>query len=485
MSEPLFRAADVRDLEARLAAAHGLPPSVLMQRAGAALLEQVRCHWPEARHVLVLAGTGNNGGDGYVLARLLRERGVRVRVVATGPARAAEAADAAGIWREAGGTTQIWDGSLPLPSAELVVDALLGIGLRRAPDAGTAALIEAVNAAAVPVLSVDLPSGLDGDSGHAPGAVLRASRTLCLLARKRGLHTGRACDQVGALAFDDLDAPHESLDIDAWLLDRDDLGARLPRRRPGTHKGEQGHVLVIGGDAGMSGAVRLAGVAALRSGAGRVSVASRGEHVALIAAGRPELMVHGVEDAGALAPLLQRADVLALGPGLGQGDWSRTVFEASLAGDRPAVVDADALNLLARAPRDLGRHRVITPHPGEAARLLGVDTASIEADRFAAARELARRYGCVAVLKGAGTLIDDGEHTWVCPFGNPGMASAGMGDALTGIIAAMLGQGVAPADAACAGVLAHALAGDRAAGSMPRGLIASDVIGQLRAVLNP
>lgn len=485
MSDPLFRAADVRELEARLAAGCDLPPSLLMQRAGAALLNQVRCHWPEARRVLVLVGTGNNGGDGYVLARLLRERGVQAWVLAMGPARAPEAIDAAGHWQQSGGVTQWWDSALPLPSADLIVDALFGIGLTRAPDAGVAALIEAVNAADAPVLSVDLPSGLDADSGHAPGPVVRAARTLCLLARKRGLYTGRARDEIGTLAFDDLRTPRDAVDAEVRLLDRDDLRTRLPRRRPGTHKGEQGHALVIGGDTGMSGAVRLAGLAALRAGAGWVSAASHSDHVALIAAGRPELMVHGVEDAGALAPLLQRADVLALGPGLGQGDWSQAMFEASLASDRLAVMDADALNLLARKPHELGRHRVITPHPGEAARLLAVDTAAIEADRFAAVRELARRYACVAVLKGAGTLIDDGERTWVCPFGNPGMASAGMGDALTGIIAALLGQGVAPVDAACAGVLAHALAGDRAAGSTPRGLIASDVIDQLRAVLTP
>lgn len=485
MSEPLLHAAAVRALEARLAGTQRLPPAALMQRAGAALLAQLRCHWPQAQRVLVLAGPGNNGGDGYVLARLLRERGVAVTLLATGSPRAQEAAAAAREWQEAGGETTLWDDTTPLPEVDLIVDALFGIGLAREPDAAATALIEAVNAAPAPVLSVDLPSGLDSDSGHAPGVVVRATRTLCLLARKRGLYTGAARDVAGVVAFDDLAAPHGQIDTDTWLLDRADLATRLPQRRPGTHKGEQGHVLVIGGDSGMSGAVRLAGFAALRAGAGRVSVGSRREHAAIIAAGRPELMVHGVEDAAALAPWLHRADVLAIGPGLGQGEWSQCLFDAALATDMPAVIDADALNLLARQPRVLGGQRIITPHPGEAARLLGVRTTHVEADRYAAARELARRHACIAVLKGAGTLVDDGACTWVCPFGNPGMASAGMGDALTGIIAALLAQGLSAPDAACAGVLAHALAGDCAAADQPRGLLATDLVDHLRAVLNP
>src|SRR5690606_37647402 len=292
-----------------------------------------------------------------------------------------------------------------------------------------------------PVLAVDVPSGLDADTGHAPGAVVRADRTLCLLARKRGLYTGDARDVTGVVAFDDLQAPVDGIvAAQADLLDRADLAAVLPRRRPNTHKGEQGHVLVVGGDLGMSGAVRLAGLAALRSGAGLVSVATRAEHAGVVAGCQPELMVHGVEDAGALAALLRRASVLAVGPGLGQGEWGRTMLDAVLASDLPAVVDADALNLLAQQPRRLGHHRIITPHPGEAARLLSVDNAAIAGDRYGAGRALADRYGCITVLKGAGSLVDDGTSTAVCPYGNPGMASGGMGDVLTGIIAALLGQ---------------------------------------------
>lgn len=485
MSVPLYRAADVRALESRLARQQGLPPSLLMQRAGAALLQQLRCHWPEARRVLVLAGTGNNGGDGYVLARLLREAGLDCTLVATAPPRAAEACDAALAWQAAGGETQVHDRDTALPAADVLVDALFGIGLTRAPERHVASLIEAINAARAPVLAVDVPSGLDGGSGHAPGAVVAATRTLCLLARKRGLFTGKARDVTGEVSFDALGVAIDDEPTGVLLLDHTDLAARLPARQVTAHKGDHGHVLVLGGDAGMSGAVRLAGAAALRAGAGWVSIGSRAEHVALVAGGHPELMVHAIEEPAALRSLRQRADVIALGPGLGQGDWSREVFAAALLDDQPMVLDADALNLLAQQPRPLGAQRIITPHPGEAARLLQVDTAAIGSDRFGAVRELARRYACVAILKGAGTLIDDGEHTWVCPFGNPGMASAGMGDALTGIVAALLAQGLTPMDAACVGVIAHARAGDRAAGERPRGLLASDLIDQVRAELNP
>lgn len=486
MDRPLYRTAGVRELEARLGEEHGLGPALLMQRAGAALFAQVRCHWPRARNVLVLAGSGNNGGDGYVLARLLHGHGAEVQVLAPAPARAGEAVAAARAWHEAGGRTQVWEEGTPLPEADLLVDALLGIGLSRAPDTRMAALIAAINAHPAPVLAVDVPSGLDADTGHAPGAVVRADRTLCLLARKRGLYTGDARDVTGVVAFDDLQAPVDGIvAAQADLLDRADLAAVLPRRRPNTHKGEQGHVLVVGGDLGMSGAVRLAGLAALRSGAGLVSVATRAEHAGVVAGCQPELMVHGVEDAGALATLLRRASVLAVGPGLGQGEWGRTMLDAVLASDLPAVVDADALNLLAQQPRRLGHHRIITPHPGEAARLLSVDNAAIAGDRYGAGRALADRYGCITVLKGAGSLVDDGTSTAVCPYGNPGMASGGMGDVLTGIIAALLGQGLSPRQAARAGVLAHALAGDLAAGDMPRSLIATDLVAQLRPVLNP
>lgn len=488
MSLPLHSAAEVYALESTLARDHGLTGMMLMARAGEVLLRCLRSNWPQARRVLIVVGSGNNGGDGYVLARLLRERTqVEVDLLALAPARAEVAADAARQWRQAGGQIQGWQSEQRLPDADLIVDGLFGVGLARPIEGAVAILVDAINAHPAPVFSIDVPSGLDADCGYAAAAIIQAERSLCLLARKRGLYTGRAVDVTGALDFDALgvDPALMAGDTAVALMARNDLVEVLPKRRRGAHKGDHGHVLVVGGDAGTSGAARIAATAALRAGAGWVSVATRAGHASTLAPDRPELMVHGVEDAPALTPATARADVLAVGPGLGQGDWSRVILDAALAAGRPLVLDADALNLLAAASRPLPAGSILTPHPGEAARLLGCTVAEVERDRYSAVRELARRHGAIVVLKGAGSLVDDGRSCRVCPFGNPGMASAGMGDALTGIIAAFVGQGLAPFDAACAGVLAHALAGDAAAhAGGERGLLAGDLIESLRAIIN-
>ena len=257
----------------------------------------------------------------------------------------------------------------------------------------------------------------------------------------------------------------------------------LPRRRRDSHKGRHGHVLAIGGDHGMGGAIILAGEAALRTGAGLASVATRAEQAAALLVRRPEAMAHVLEDASELSPLLARADALAIGPGLGQAQWGRGLFDAAVASGKPCVIDADALNLLAAAPRPLP-FAVLTPHPGEAARLLGIDTAAVQADRLSAARALSTRFDCAVVLKGAGSLVAaPGQVSGVALIGNPGMATGGMGDALTGVIATLLAQGRAPFDAAAIGTWLHARAGDRAAKGGEAGLLASDLIAQLPATL--
>lgn len=262
------------------------------------------------------------------------------------------------------------------------------------------------------------------------------------------------------------------------------LRAWLPPRARASHKGDYGHVLVVGGDHGMVGAVRLAGEAAARTGSGLVSIATRAAHAAVIAAVRPELMCHGVECARDLRVLLQRASVIAIGPGLGQSAWAHDMLAAVLQMRLPRVVDADALNLLAQEPMQCD-HWVLTPHPGEAARLLGMTTKQVQADRLQAAQALQQRYGGVCVLKGAGTLVCTSESVAICEAGNPGMASGGMGDVLTGVIAGLLAQGLSLVDAACAGVYIHAKAGDRAAQEGERGLLASDVMPHLRKLVNP
>jgi NAD(P)H-hydrate epimerase len=489
MTVALYTAAQVRALEAALQAQAGLDAATLMARAGAAVARHLRATWPQARRVLVVAGTGNNGGDGYELALRLVQAGIAVQVVALAASRSPVAQAAAARWQSAGGSVRDWLPGSPLPAADLVADAVFGIGLVRAPDPAAAALIEAINEHPAPVLAIDVASGLDADRGSAPGACVRARRTVVLLARKRGLQTGAAVELCGRLAFDDLACAAllpSMPDTGCTLLAASDVQAVLAPRPRGAHKGDHGFALLVGGDEGMSGALRLAGHAALRTGAGWVALATRARHAAAVAQERAELMVHGIEDGPALAPMLARATAVAIGPGLGQGRWAQALLAAALDVPAPLVLDADALNLLARAPAPLAADRILTPHPGEAARLLGLaDAGAVEVDRFAAARALAQRFAAVVVLKGAGTVVDDGERTWVCPFGNPGMASAGMGDALTGVIVALLAQGLSVGVAARTGVLIHALAGDAAARGGERGLLAGDLIARLRGVLAP
>src|SRR5581483_523068 len=415
MTTLLYTAAQVRALD-RAAIEHGTPGYTLMQRAAEAAWRTLRRRWPLARRIVVLCGPGNNGGDGYLVAKLARAAGLGVTAIALAPPAAeSDAARACADWRAAGGDVEA---PTTLPPADVYVDALFGTGLSRPLEGEARTLIERVNALGSPVLAIDVPSGLDADTGAVLGAAVRASATITFVAHKRGLFTGDALDHCGELALDTLGVAHvyDAVAADAQLLDLRSMMSWLPRRPRNAHKGLYGHVLAIGGEHGMGGAIRLAGEAALRVGAGLVSVATRGEHVVALNAARPELMAHAVADATALARMIERATVVALGPGLGTGDWSRTLWQAALDAGKPCVVDADGLNLLAAAPRALPHAAILTPHPGEAARLADTTTAEVGRDRFAAARALARRYAAVVVLKGAGTLIaaPSGELA-VCP----------------------------------------------------------------------
>ncbi|MFK2929455.1 NAD(P)H-hydrate dehydratase [Dyella agri] len=480
----LYTVAQVRALDRHAIEGLGVPGFELMRRAAWAALSSLRRHWPQARRIAVHCGPGNNGGDGFLLATLAREAGLHAEVLALDETSSGDAALARQAWKDAGGSVRIWRVGEALPEADVHVDALYGTGLRRAPEPATAVLIGAIGASGAPVLALDVPSGLDADTGSVPGAAIRADVTVSFIAAKRGLHTGHAAAHVGVLELDVLGLPEslwQGVSPDARLL----VAEQLPPRPRDAHKGMNGHVLAIGGEHGMAGAIRLCGEAALRAGAGLVSVATRAEHLFALNAARPELMAHGVDGPQALEPLLARTSVLAVGPGLGQGAWSHALWLTALDSGKPLVLDADGLNLLAREPRRFTQPAVLTPHPGEAARLLGSTVAEVEADRFAAARTLADRQCAVVVLKGAGSLIADPDgRLAVCPWGNPGMASGGMGDLLTGIIAALLAQGCEAWQAACLGAALHARAGDRAARHGERGLLASDLLAPLRALGN-
>jgi ADP-dependent NAD(P)H-hydrate dehydratase / NAD(P)H-hydrate epimerase len=484
----LYSAAAVRELDRRAIERFDLPGYELMTRAGHAALNALRQRWPDARSIVVLCGPGNNGGDGYVVARIARAQGLRVHVVAIADPSVlqGDARRAHDEFVAAGGQIEAWHASAAR-AGDVIVDAIFGTGLTREVTGLSAECIQAINEANRPVVAVDIPSGLHADTGHVLGCAVRADLTVTFIGRKVGCYLGAGPDYAGKIVFDDLEVPlgaYEASSPTLRLLDESVVKAALPVRSRTAHKGRHGHVLVIGGAAGMGGAVRLAGEAALRAGAGLVTVAAQLQGLGALGS-RPEMMSLAVDSCSEMDRGLDRATVLALGPGLGQSPWAMEIFASALAAQKPVVVDADALNLLARNPRRC-EHWVLTPHPGEAARLLGVTTDDVQRDRLAAAAALQQRYGGVIVLKGAGSIVQVQEREgWLCDRGNPGMAAAGMGDVLTGVIAGIAAQCGDLALAAKAGVFVHACAGDRAAAAGERGLLATDVIDEVRACANP
>ena len=484
----LLDAAALRGIETRAAASLG-DGFELMRRAGQAAWREVLERWPQALRIVVVCGPGNNGGDGYVLARqaLMSGRQVEVVRLPQHEPHSELATRARGDYQAAYGRVQSFAEQLPV--ADLVVDALFGLGLSRAPDADTSTLIEAINTHAAPVFSLDAPSGVDCDLGSVPGVAVRATHTLEFIARKKGLCTGASLDHVGTLALATLDVPAnlvEDAAASATLLEARDLSRWLHPRRRDTHKGANGRVLCIGGDFGGGGAILLCAEAALRCGAGLVDVATRGMHLPALLVRSPEALAHEVDDGSGLHDLLEKAGVVAIGPGLGQREWGAMLYRGAMSAGKPLVLDADALNLLAMSADALPADSIITPHPGEAARLLGIPAADVQRDRYGAARELASRYRCTVVLKGAGSIVASPEHMpRVIGAGNPGMAVGGMGDVLTGTIASLRAQGLGAFDAACAGALLHAVAGDAASEHGERGLLPSDLMPSLRQFANP
>ena len=486
----LLRGAAIRAIE-QAALDAGAP---LMQRAGLVAAGTAASMLRDARRlparVLVLAGPGNNGGDAFEAATHLRAAGREVHLccVADPAALPADAARACAAWIAGGGTLAH---ALPDPRGfDLVIDGLFGIGMSRPLAAPYAHWIEAVNAAAAPVLSLDVPSGLDADTGTVHGIAMRALRTLTFIADKPGLHTAAGPDHAGAIEVAALDlrvAPPAGAAVGA-LLSRADFAACLAPRSRDSHKGSHGSVGVVGGGPGMTGAALLAARAALMLGAGRVFVGLADPAGPTVDPLHPELMLRPAADVIAAAP-----EALVLGPGLGQSDAARALVAAACDAPGTVLFDADGLNLLAQdaklAARVVRRKgtTLMTPHPLEAARLLGQDTATVQRDRIAAALAIARLYRAAVVLKGAGSVVATAAGVWrINPTGNPGMASGGMGDTLAGIAGALAAQcGDAAAALRCAVYLHGAAADDAvAAGLGPAGLTAGETVPFARRLFN-
>lgn len=467
---------------------HGLPGPLLMARAARAAFEGLLERSPEPELLQVLCGPGNNGGDGLLLAMLAQGRGIPVRVYRLdGPPRTGDAQQAAARARRAGIVPRPFEAAA-LEARGVVVDAMLGTGIRGAPRAPYREAIGAVNASGAPVLALDVPSGVDADTGAVAAEAVRATWTVSFITAKRGLFTARGPEHAGTRFLDDLAVPEAAFAAAGGACEVLALDAELrhmPRRALDAHKGDFGRCLLVGGDHGMGGAVILAAEGALRCGVGLARVATRREHIAPLLARLPACMASAVAHRNDIAPLLAWADAVVVGPGLGAAPWGEQMLHAALASARPLLVDADALRLIAGQPRGgLPPGSVLTPHPGEAAALLGTSSAAVQADRCRAAATLARTYAATVVLKGQGSLVAGDGGLAMSLSGNPGMASGGMGDVLSGIVGGFLAQGVPARAAARLGTELHAVAGDRAARRVGAvSLLPMDVIDELGAIL--
>lgn len=480
----LYRNEQIREIDRVAIHKHGIPGFELMSRAGDAIFQHLMSFCPHAHTVAVFCGSGNNAGDGYIVATLLMLAGLKVRVYALADPEQlkGDALTAYQKYVNAQGVTVPYQDQCKI-NADVIIDAIFGSGLSRAVTGIYAEAINAINQSSALVMAVDIPSGFNADTGNVMGIAVKASVTVTFIALNQGLFTGQAADYCGKLQYSSLGIPKSILATQTPSARRV-MHHTLPPRLRCSHKGDYGHVLIIGGEHGYSGAARLAGEAALRVGAGLVSIATRSSHASFMNMNRPELMCHGIDNAEQLTHLLTKANVIAIGPGLGQSDWAKDLLTAVLSTPKPIIVDADALNLLAYQP-ETNPDWILTPHPGEAGRLLNCTTADIQQDRFAAVSALQAKYQGVVVLKGSGTLIASNEKIAISNTGNAGMASGGMGDVLTGVIAGLVAQGYSLAQAAQQGVYLHGYAGDLAAqGEGEHGLLASDLIPYLRRGIN-
>ena len=481
----LYDSKQVRELDRIAIEDHQIDGYALMCLAGKSAYKLMRTRWPTARRIKVLCGSGNNGGDGYVLAKLALQAGLDATVSAVSDAKSVTALQASQDYQDAGGRVLPFT-TEHLEEADVLVDAILGTGLTKDLSGKYAELVRAINSAKASVLAIDIPSGLNADSGSVMGVAVQAEATITFIGAKIGLFTGKGPSRTGDVIFDDLDVPdsvYTTVQPLAQIIVPGLDSIKLPERDPGMHKGLAGRVLVAGGGKGMAGAARMAAEAAYRCGAGLVQVATYRDHVHLVMSHQPEIMAFDAEDSKELESALSKANVVAIGPGLGRNNWAEDLLKRVLAVETPLVVDADALNLVAEggAKRE---NWILTPHPGEAARLSGVDTRVVQDDRVAVVQALKERYGGVVVLKGVGTLVNDGD-LWLCSHGNPGMASGGMGDVLTGIVSGLVAQGQTLSASARYGVWIHAVAADRAAkvgGQV--GLLATDILKYARQLVN-
>ncbi len=471
LPQQVFTSAQVRYIERIHAQSHNGHCYDLMENAGKSVYEHIIKRFSHPREVWIFCGRGNNGGDGYVVAQCLIEKGIKHRVFAAGrPHEGSEACIAFEYYQSRGGKVE-----LSLPSSnevgpDVIVDALLGTGVKSAPHADAAEWILFINNLQGFKVAIDIPSGVISDTGFVPGNCVKADLTVCMLALKPGLITADAVDYTGEICFEDLGVNASlyysqsqralGLTMPYQRIGYEEIKEELPVRVPSSNKGDSGKVLLIAGSFGMGGAAAICGVGALRAGAGLVKIATDPDNVSAINALRPELMTLNMHDEEALSKAIRWADVIAIGPGLGQSSESWAVLQSLDGIRKPVIADADALNLIAQGQELSLERLIITPHPGEAGRLLGMSASEVNQDRFLAAYKLYQHFGGVVLLKGAGTVICDGRKFTIITEGSPAMASGGMGDLLTGMISALLAQGLSLNLAAVCAAVIHGRAGE-------------------------
>ena len=488
----LYTAKQTRELDRLAIQQEGIPGYLLMKRAAACTFHYLTATWPQCKRVVVICGVGNNGGDGYIIAQLAHAHGLHVEVYQLGDIekQKGDALTARNAMLAEGLSVKPFEMGTTL-NADVIVDAMLGTGLERDVTDLWLSAIQAINLASANVVAVDIPSGLHADTGCQLGKAVIADLTVTFIGRKQGLFTadGKACS--GQIVFDDLEVPsklYDQISSETHLMFNKLNGPLLKPRGVNSHKGQHGHALIVGGSPGMNGAVSMAAMAALRSGCGLVSVATHPSHAVNINITQPEIMSHGVAKGDDLKNLIASADVIILGPGLGQSAWAKDLFQTVIKTEKPLILDADALNLLANNAVQKNNW-ILTPHPGEAGRLLDCDTAEIQKDRFQSIKNIQAKYAGICVLKGAGSLVYDGVKVRVCSAGNAGMASAGMGDVLSGVLGGIIAQAVKQSldwfDCVSFGVSLHACAGDEAAKENgEKGLLATDLLPHIRKLIN-
>ena len=500
LPDKLYTAEQVRALDRAAIETIPVDGFDLMKKAGRAAFRVLLRHWPGVKSLSVFCGGGNNGGDGLVIAGLAVQKGISVELILlSDPNEYKKEAAFAWVWltqliKEAGTadtllTIKAWKADDIF--GDVIVDCLLGTGLTGDARGEYAEAIQAINHAEKPVLAVDIPSGLCSDTGRVLGCAVKAEQTITFIGVKQGLLTGEAPNWVGQLEYDALDVPESvfnQVDYSCLRADWNQLKSSMPRRSRTAHKGVFGRVLIIGGDHGMAGAALMAAEAACRVGAGLIYAATRPEHVPAWVAHRPEIMVKGLDITQHVETMLEQVDIVVIGPGLGRQAWGQQLFQKALFVNKPMVVDADALNLLAQqapsniVPRD---NWVLTPHSGEAARLLGCTIEEVEQDRFSTVSLLQKKYGGTIILKGAGTLIASPTSIYLINTGNPGMASGGMGDVLSGLLGGLLAQKeIVNSEVAPIAVALHGEAADLASKVVGEySLLASDVINAIPELL--